>query len=80
MLTNEAPFQVTVECRSPDAAESAASRLRNFTKNVKNVAVKVIGTVVYMTFSAIRSHSLIVLGSIKDLLGMSYKASIAPSA
>ncbi len=80
MLTNETPFKVTVQCRSPEAAEDAATRLKNFSRNVKDVIVQVIGSVVYMTFSAISSHSLTILGSVKDLLGMSYKASIAPAA
>ena len=77
MNTNEGQFKVTVECRSAEAAQRAANKLKGFTKNVTNVIVKIVGNIVHMTFSAIRSHSLTILGSIKDLLGMSYKPSIA---
>jgi hypothetical protein len=79
MNTSEGQFKVTVECRSAEAAQRAANKLEGFNKNVTNVIVKIVGNIVYMTFSAISSYSLTILGSIKDLLGMSYKPSISPA-
>jgi len=79
MAMSEGRFKVTVECRSVEAAEDAAERLRGYTKNVSNVFVDVVGTVIHMIFDAISSFGLTILGSIKDLLGASYKPSIAPA-
>jgi hypothetical protein len=77
MKIEEVPFKVTVECRSAEAAKSAANTLKNFTKDVKDVSIKIVGTVLYMTFKAVRDRSLSILGAIKDLLGMSYTTSIS---
>ncbi len=79
MLMIETPFRVTVECRNAEAALSAAQKLEGYTRHVKNVVVKTVGEVVYMTFNAISSYSLTILGSIQDLLGMLYKPSISAS-
>ena len=79
MLTNEKPFKVTVACRSAKSAQDAAEKLKGFTKHVTSVVIKIVGDVLYMTFNAISSYSLTILGSIQDLLGMLYKPSISAS-
>ena len=79
MLTNEKPFKVTVACRSAKAAQDAEEKLSGYTKHVTSVVIKIVGDVLYMTFNAIESYSLTILGSIKNLLGMSYQPSISPA-
>ena len=79
MNSDAVQLRVTIECGKSELAKRAEEVLRNFNRYVTDVVVEVVGTVVYMTFNALRAQSLTILGVVKDLLGQQYSPTIGPA-
>jgi CDP-diacylglycerol pyrophosphatase len=69
-------FKITVSCRSQEDAKVVAQKLKHFSRRIVDVVVKLIGSVVEVTFRAVGISSLTLLGNVRDLLGMHYSPSI----